>query len=224
MDTIHIITGHNVLCHHTYIVAILIDTRIQNKQVVVSKTGIWFANGNVIIGQLMCGLGLGTERVDPCVQLHAALVALVDHPLQRVPIWVGRLALHTCQESAPRLDVTLVKRITLRANLEDYHIHAILLQLVELIGKRLLHLLCPHVQELSVNTLYPCATHLSLLSRSSNRHHHCDGHQNQFILHISVFSFLLLQVIQSAPAPAYIPRAGYRISHQVRAPPAPCRS
>ena len=177
MDTIHIVTGYDILGNHTDIIAVFLHTRIQDKQIVVSKTAIGLANGNMVIGQLMGGLGLCTEGVNPCVQLHIALVALVDHPLQGIPIRIGGLTLCAGQESAPRLNLTLVERIALGAHLEDNHVYAILLQLVQLIGKRLLHLLGTKILELSVYTLYPGSAHFSLLSPSCHRQHQGESHQ-----------------------------------------------
>ena len=110
-------------------------------------------------------LGFCTIRVQPCVKLHATLVTLLNHPLQRVPIRLRRLALHTGEETAPRLNIALIESVALGTHLEEDGVHTILLQLVELIGKRLLHLLCGHSDELSVHTLNPRSAKLTLLRR-----------------------------------------------------------
>ena len=97
------------------------------------------------------------------MQLHPTLVALFDHPFQGIPVGTWCLTLLSGQETAPRFELTLIEGIALRANLEDDHIHSVSLQLVELIGQRLLHLHCSKSLELPVNTLDPRATHLPLL-------------------------------------------------------------
>lgn len=97
------------------------------------------------------------------MQLHATLVTLLNHPLQRIPVRRRSLSLLSCKEAAPRFDVAFIQRITLCSYLKEDGVDAVLLQLVELIGKCLLHLLCGHSDELSVYALYPSPAKLSLL-------------------------------------------------------------
>ena len=96
------------------------------------------------------------------MQLHTSLVALVNHPCQRVPIGLGRTALFTRQIEAPRLQLAFIQGVTLRTNLKDDGIAAVFLQLVQLIAERLLHLLGTDSLELSVDTLYPRSTEFTL--------------------------------------------------------------
>ena len=58
-----------------------------------------------------------------------------------------------------------------RTNLENNDIHTIFLQLVELVGQRLLHPLFAHTLELSVDALYPRTTHLPFLGFCHYGHH-----------------------------------------------------
>ena len=95
------------------------------------------------------------------MQLHAALVALLHHPLQGVPVGLRCHALLPGEESAPGLDLALVERIALRPHLEDDGIDAVFLQLVELIGQRALHGIAAHARPLAVDSLYPGAAKLS---------------------------------------------------------------
>ena len=118
----------------------------------------------MVLCQLVGGLCLGTIGVNPSVQLHAAFMALLNHPLQRVPEGSGCKSLLCCQESAPRFDAALVECITFRANLKEDGIHAVFLQFVELIGQRALHLIAPHACPLSVNSLYPGTYELTFFS------------------------------------------------------------
>ena len=111
--------------------------------------------------QCSCRLGLGTIGIDPCVQFHTTTVTLVNHPLQRVPHRRRSLSLLAGEESAPRFDVALVQRVALGAHLEENGIDTILLQLVELIAERLLHLLRRHTDELTIYTLNPSSAKLS---------------------------------------------------------------
>ena len=169
--SVYIVTTHDIFCHLTDVIAILLDTRIKNKQIVVSKTVAWLAYSYVILGQLVSNLSLSTEWVNPCVQLHTALMALGNHPLQRIPVRRWCFALNASKKTAPRLNLALIQSVALRTNLEYNQVYAILLQLVQLVSQRLLHFLGSQILELSVNTLYPCSTHFSLLSTCSHCHH-----------------------------------------------------
>ena len=175
VDTIHIISAHNVLCHLADIITILRYTRIQDKQFVVGKTVHRLSDSNMIAGQLTCSLGLCPVGIDPCMKFHTTFVTFGNHPLQRIPIRLGGNTLLTCQKTTPRLNFTLIKCITFRTDLEDDHVYAIFLQLVELISQRLLHLCSTHSLELSVDTLDPRATHFAFLCPC--RHHQQKHHR-----------------------------------------------
>ena len=162
MNTVNIIAAHDVLNHLADIVAIGSDARIQDAQTVVGEHALGMGHGNMIAGKNRCPLGAGTIGIEPGVQLHTALVALLHHPLQRVPIRRRCLPLHTRQETAPRLVFACVERITLGTHLEDDSVDAVLLQLVELPRQFLLHANSPLALELTVNTLNPRPAELAL--------------------------------------------------------------
>ena len=95
------------------------------------------------------------------MQFHAAFVTLGNHPLQWVP--PGIFALLTGEETAPRFYRAWIERVAFRTHLEDYCVHAVLLQFVELVRKSLLHRLFAHALELSVDSLNPSAAELAFL-------------------------------------------------------------
>ena len=169
MDTVDIITGDDILGHLADIIAVLGQSGIQDKHIVIGETTHRLPHGDMIGSQLLGGLRLSTIGIDPRVQLHPALVTLGDHPLQRIPVRLRGLTLLTGQETAPGFEFALIEGIALRTHLEDDHIRTVLLQLVELIGQRLLHLLGAHPLKLSVDTLNPRTTHLSLLGERGER-------------------------------------------------------
>ena len=86
MNTIHIVTGHDILGHLTDIVTVLRNTRIQYLQSVVVKTSLRMLNSHMSGSQCRCTLCLRTIRIDPRMQLHATLMTLFNHPLQGIPI------------------------------------------------------------------------------------------------------------------------------------------
>ena len=183
VNTIHIVTSHDVFSHLTDIVAVFWDTRIQDQQIVILKTGLWCTLGDMTGGQSFCGLRPGTIRIDPGMQFHPTLMAFVNHPLQGIPIGRRSLPLDTCKETAPRLQLTLVKGVALWTYLEDNHVYTIFLQLIELITQCLLHLHCTQTLELSVHTLYPCATHLTLLAHCWQSQQHCHNQHYNLLYH-----------------------------------------
>ena len=65
------------------------------------------------------------------MQLHAAGVTLVNHPLQRVPVGLRRCALLPGEETAPRLQLAGVERVGLRPYLEEVGVDIAALQSVE---------------------------------------------------------------------------------------------
>ena len=142
VDAIHVVTADDVLGYSTDIVAVLGNARIKDGEPVVRKATLGMLYGDVVGGQHRGALGLGTVGIDPGVELHTAGVTLLNHPLQGVPIGLGCPTLLTCQETAPGLDVALVEGVTLGTYLENDGVDTGLLQLVELIDERLLHLLC----------------------------------------------------------------------------------
>ena len=155
VDAVDIVACDDILGDLADIIAILGHTGIEDEHIVVGEATHWLPRGDMIGGQLLGGLRLGAIGIDPGVELHTAIVALGNHPLKGIPVRLWRLALLPGEETAPRLELALVEGIALRTHLEDDNIDTILLQLVELVGQRLLHLLGAHPLELSVDTLNP---------------------------------------------------------------------
>ena len=162
VNTVNIVTCYDIAHYVANVIAVLGNTRVQYEQVVILETALWVAYGNMADSKFLRGFCFGTVGVDPCVQFHAASVTLVDHPLQRVPIWIGRFSLLSCKKAAPRFNLTLIESVTFGTYLKDDNVDAVFLQFVELIGERLLHFLGTHALELPIDALYPCPTELSL--------------------------------------------------------------
>ena len=95
------------------------------------------------------------------MQFHAAFVAFVNHPLQRVPIGLGSLSLPTGQVAAPGFQFTGIKGISGGSDLEDYGIAMDVLQGIEVLRQFCAHGLGRKPLELSVDTLYPTAAKLA---------------------------------------------------------------
>ena len=130
VQSVDIVSGHDVLDDHADIVAVLRNAGIQDFQAVVVETTLRVPHRNMVVDQFLGRLGLGPIGVDPCVQLHASQMALLNHPLQGVPVGRWGSALSAGKETAPRLEAAGIERIALRTNLEDNGIDAIFLQLV----------------------------------------------------------------------------------------------
>ena len=170
METVDIIAADDIVDHPADIVAVLRLPRIEDILSVVSEDAARFSCCNMVGGQLMGGLGLCPIRIDPRMEFHAPFVALVYHPLERIPVRRRCQPLLSGEETAPRLQFAGVERIALRSYLEDDGVDAVLLQFVELIRQRALHFLGRHTEELSVHALYPCSSELSLLLRAVGRY------------------------------------------------------
>ena len=162
VDTVHVVAGDDVACHLADVVAVLWNAGIQDGQPVILEAVLRLALGYVVGSQQGSALGTGTVGVNPCVQLHTATMALVNHPAQGVPVRRRGLSLPSGKETAPRLDATFVEGVTLRTYLKDNGVHTVAPQLVQLVAERLLHLLRPHSLELTVNTLNPGTAHFAL--------------------------------------------------------------
>src|SRR5574344_308066 len=94
---------------------------------------IIYTNLIVILGQLCRDLGIKgrkrnrstasgnyTIRIDPCMELHIALMRLVQQKLQHI---ISRiLPCHTSNELAPRLIRRIIKSIRIGTNLDEYSI------------------------------------------------------------------------------------------------------
>ena len=169
MQSVDIITADNVFDHPADIVAVLRLSRIEDVLSVVREYTARFSHCDVVGGQLMCGFGLCPVGIDPRMEFHTTFVALAYHPLERIPVRRRRQSLLSGKETAPRLQFTGVEGITLGSYLEDNGVDTILLQFVELIRQGALHFLGRHTEKLSVHTLNPCASELSLLLRAVGR-------------------------------------------------------
>ena len=173
MQAIDIITGDDIPDDVTDIVTAGLEGRIEQCQTIVLESPLRMLHNNMIAGIGMSYLRLGTIRVYPGMQFHTATVTLVNHPLQGIPIGSRSPTLLCCEIIAPGLQLTLIEGITLRTYLENDGITAIFLQLVKLIGQRALHLFGTHALKLSIDTLNPGTTELSLrLCLNARSHEH----------------------------------------------------
>ena len=163
VQTIYIIAAHNVVYHLINIFPVGRIARVENKLSCIRKYLTRLLNGNMITSQSISTLSFGTIRINPRMQFHPALMTLLNHPLQRIPKRIGRLSLHACQETAPWFITTLIERIALGPHLEDDGIDTILLQFIQLITQRALHVGRSHSFELAIYTLNPSASKLTFL-------------------------------------------------------------
>ena len=155
VQAVDIITAYNVRCHTADVSAVFLQGGVHNEQAVVTKAALGMAHGVMRVGQERCALRLGAERINPGVDFHAALVALLHHPGQRVPTLFGSLSLLSGQETRPRLVAAFVERVGLTAHLKHDDVHAAALHHVELVDKVALHLLTAHALKLAVDDLNP---------------------------------------------------------------------
>ena len=165
VQPVHVVAAHDVGGDGTDILAVLRHAGVEENEVVVFEEAFRVLHVGVRRRQLRSALRLGTERVDPRVQLHAALMAFVHHPRQRVPIGRGALSLPPREVAAPRFVGRLVKGVGLAAHLEHHGVHPALLQRVQLIGEIALHGVARKALELAVDKLYPRAPELTLRLR-----------------------------------------------------------
>ena len=163
MKSVNVVTAHYVVNDLACVVCCCLACRIQDKLSAISESPVRMLCCHVAVGERRRALCLGPERVNPRVQFHSATVALVYHPLQRIPIRTRRLALLSAEVATPRLIVTFVKGVALRTHLEDDGVHAVGFQHVELPAQLLLYHLRWQTFKLSVYGLDPCSTKLSLL-------------------------------------------------------------
>ena len=94
----------------------------------------------------MCGsqflrtFRFGPVGIDPSMQFHAPCMTLGYHPLQRIPVGRRRRALLSGQITAPRLEAAGIKRVELGTYLKQDGIDTALLQFIQLVRQRTLHL------------------------------------------------------------------------------------
>ena len=161
VDAVDVVALHDVGHHLTDVLAILRHSGVEEPQPIVLEEAVGMLQ-EVGTGERGRTLRLGTERIDPGVQFHASLVALLHHPGQRVPIGFGHLALHTRQKAAPGFHVTLVEGIALGTHLEEDGVDARTLQFVKLVDEGYLHAVAPDAVPLIVDTLNPRSAKLAL--------------------------------------------------------------
>ena len=178
MEAVDVVSAHDVLHDVADILAVLRQTRIKQQLSVVVKGTLRVLHAHVVHGKCCGGLGLCTIRINPSMNLHTALVALIHHPLQWIPIRRRGLSLLSGEETTPRFKATFIESVALRSHLEDDGVDAVTLQLIELRRERLLHLQGFHAQELSVNTLYPSSSEFSFV-RFLSTHSQRATHQQQ---------------------------------------------
>ena len=116
------------------------------------------SRGRLVI--LAAGHAIG---IDPGVQLHAALVGLLNHELQGIPHGLGSLTRFASEPSAPGLQVADVGGIGLRAYLPNDGVAVGPLQQVELSDEVLARLLRRHLGILFLpDDVHPRATEFML--------------------------------------------------------------
>ena len=105
MESINIISAYNVHSHLANIVGCSLQPRIQQRQLAILKTEIWTPLHDILRRNLLIGsyAMLGTIRINPGMKLHATIMTLLYHPLQRIPIRRRSLSLHPRKKLAPRL-------------------------------------------------------------------------------------------------------------------------
>lgn len=96
MEAVYLVTGNDVFRNLADVISVFLKGRIENVLSVIDEIAAWMLVRNMI-GCQGCGtLGLGSKRIDPRMDFHVALVALLYHPLQGIPIGLWRYSLTTC--------------------------------------------------------------------------------------------------------------------------------
>ena len=168
VEAVDVVAAYYVVDNLADVIPVLWNTRIEYVQYIVGKHPFGICYGYVVGGQGGSTLCLGAIGVYPRMQFHSALMALVYHPLQGVPVRRWRLSLNTCKEAAPRLELALVEGITLWTHLENDGVDTITLQFIKLLRQGSLHSRRGHTLELSVYTLYPRTPEFPFLGISRN--------------------------------------------------------
>lgn len=143
-----------------------IATLGQGRVEVDFAVGIFHKPFGVFIVDVPCGrsvfaAGGHAIGVDPCVQLHASLVALLNHELQRVPQWSGGFSCFSRYPSAPWFELTGIGSVGLGAYLPNDGIHACTFELVELLDEVVACFLDSHRGILVLaNDVKPCSAKL----------------------------------------------------------------
>lgn len=138
VQSVDIIAPDDIVDNLTYIFAVHGQRRIEDILSVVAEDALGVYDGNMVRCQRRCRLCLCAVGVYPRVQFHSSLVALGNHPCQRVPPRV--LSLAPGEKLAPRLVAAAVEGVALSPHLKDDGVGTVLLQFVELIRQRALHI------------------------------------------------------------------------------------
>ncbi len=86
MQPVDIIAADDIVHYFEDVITVLPQSWVKDFQSIIVKNTLGMGHRHMGNGQLTRIFCLGTIRVNPCVQLHSAAVALVYHPLQWIPI------------------------------------------------------------------------------------------------------------------------------------------
>ena len=179
VQTIDIVTAHNVGRHITDVALVFDLPRVENDESVVGEKAIGFEPIGVVGRQFFGVFGLGAEGIDPSMQLHTATMALAHHPFEGIP--TGILSLTAGKPTTPGFVAAAIEGVGFGTHLEHHGIDTGSLQHIELVGEVGLHLLARHTEELAVDALDPSTAHFALRSfkRIGGRRSKNDGQQEQ---------------------------------------------
>ena len=186
VQAVYIIATHDVGCNFANVALIFHHTRIKNQQSIIAKEAFRIFEIRVRSSQFVRTFCLRTKGINPCVQLHATIVTLINHPSQRIPTWVATLL--SGEEFAPRFKRTLIKCIGFGAHLKHHRIDATSLQHIELMSEIGLHLLSAHALKLTIDTLNPGTAHLAFrtfkgILRTRHEVHHKEEEEKERFFH-----------------------------------------
>ena len=162
VQSVNVVAADDVAHHLADVFAVLRYSGIEEQQLAILEEALRMLEIGVGGGQHGGACRLGAVGVYPSVELHAAAVALVNHPLEGVPVGLGCHALLTGEKSAPGLQLAGVEGVALSPDLEEDGIDMAALQGIEMPPQGGLHPVAAQGLELSVNTLDPAAPELSL--------------------------------------------------------------
>ena len=158
VDSIHIITGHDIGHDFTNIVPTFRKCRIEIQLIAIRNKPFRMLMINMFRRQLIFQRSLHPVRIDPGMKLHIPFPALFNHKLHRVPHRRRYLPLRPCQETAPRFMLRSIQRIRFGTHLENNGIDTCPLKRIQLINQRLFQLPGRNTFELPVDSLYPRST------------------------------------------------------------------
>ena len=124
MDGIHVVALHDVNHHRANPRTALGQSGIEVEPFVKDDEILGMLPVKVIARKVEVLRHIHAVRIDPGVELHAALVAKADQVFHRVPFRLWCLALLARQKTAPGLIAAAIERITFWTHLEDDGIEA----------------------------------------------------------------------------------------------------